>query len=325
MQANEQFLEFRKRHNLRQKDISEITGYSASHITKWALGREHKDFREVPEQALRLMNYWEEEQKELFKNSGSKVWGLINHKGGVGKTTITFHFGKMLADKGYKVLLVDHDPQRHLTSSFVQDFDDIESTVADIYQGKPWKTLNVKNNLDIIPGYEKLHKVQEIEDATEIIFLLKEAIDSVKDNYDYVLIDSLPSDGPLYKACLVAANLILVPYTPDNYDTWGLHDITKQIDKLKMRGINTNLKIGALIGNNIARPTRSFDKTILQSVAEQFKDQFLTLELSQSVKVKECKNPYICESITEYAPSSQAAKDYDKALKHILKSIMVKA
>lgn len=322
--VNDRIKEIKKEFKLKQADISKITGYSINSIKKWMMHEEQQYTYKAPIQALTILENWInskniEEQEKILRTHTAEIWSFLNFKGGVGKTTITFNISLMLSNTK-KVLVVDCDPQGHLSSSLIKEPSDLKYSTSDLLTNRKGEPYSVNHNLDIIGTDNTLSNTCESIPASDLLFLLKENLEKYKAIYDYIVIDSLPSKGALYDAILAASNKIIVPFTPDLYDSWGIQDVFHQVKKVKIRKINENIKVAALIPNRVDKPLRNFDQRVIESVREAFPIETCNTFISNSVRLKECKSPAISTSIIDYAPTETVAEEYKNVLNFILNS-----
>ena len=200
-----------------------------------------------------------------------KVISVANHKGGVAKTTSVVNIGIGIARKGQRVLLVDADPQGSLTSSLgFPEPDLIEYTLADgldkILEGKDYDPmegiLHHEEGVDLIPGNIDLSVLGvNLIRAMRAEFVLKEYLESLKEKYDWILIDCMPSLEKLTVNALAAADSVIIPVQTGYLPTKGLAQIKKTIDKVIRRKVNAKLKIEGILltmvepfGSNIFVP-----------------------------------------------------------------------
>ncbi len=320
---NDRLREIKELYKLRHSDISYITGYAANTVKKWFTDSDSKYFQPAPIQAIKLLENWIKDGATLSSEPArtiakkAEVWSFLNFKGGVGKTTLAFNMALMLA-KEKKVLVIDCDPQGHLSSSLIALTSNLKYTTSDLLLNKKGKPYVYNDNLHVIGTDSKLANTQELISASDLLFLLKENVEPYMESYDYVVIDSLPSKGPLYDAVLAASNKVIVPFTADLYDSWGIQDVFQQVKKLKLRKINTNIKVAALVPNKVERPLRNFDQAVIDNVSKAFPNEMCPCYISNSVRVKESKSPAISKPVIDYAPNDRVSEEYKLVLKFII-------
>lgn len=222
-----------------------------------------------------------------------KVIALTNQKGGVGKTTTTVNLGIGLAKQGKRVLLIDNDPQASMTLSLgFKHPDDLYPTVTDVMNNimddgevtKEFQVLKSKEGVDVLPANLELCGI-EIRLVNEISReqVLKTYTDTVRKDYDYILIDCMPSLGMLTMNALVAADRVIIPTQPEFLSAKGLETLIRNISRVKKRmnpglmidGIlltmvdsRTNLakEVAALIKQTFSGVTRIYNTAIPRSV-----------------------------------------------------------
>lgn len=251
----------------------------------------------------------------------AEVWSLITNKGGVGKTTQAFNFALILANTYQKkVLAIDLDPQGHLSLSLVKSSSSIGLSTSDLLLGIAGEPFQYNDYLDVIATGRELRGVLDAIPPQDLLFRLKEKIQRYKACYDVIICDGVPTDSPWFDAILAAATKIVMPFTIDLYDSWGIQDVFDKVDILNMRKVADNLKVSAIVGNCMSKPMTVFDKAILNSLKEVYPMQLCPIVISKSVKVKECKSPAISQSIVDYAPLSKVAEEYIGVVDFILQS-----
>ncbi len=324
--VNDRIKKIRDTNLLKQSDISEITGYSVNTIKKWMMGKEQKHYSKAPIQALKLLESWMDNGRNLISNDHipqklAEVWSIITNKGGVGKTTQAFNFSLILANTHTKkVLAIDLDPQGHLSLSLVKSPTNIGLSTSDLLLGKNGKPFKYNDRLDVIATGKELRGVLDAIPPQELLFTLKEKISHYRSHYDVIICDGIPTDSPWFDAILAATTKVVMPFTIDLYDSWGMQDVFDKVDILKMRKVADNLKVAAIVGNSMSKPVTVFDTAIINSLKETYPNEFCPIVISKSVKVKECKSPAISKSIVDYDPSSRVASEYLGVIDFILKA-----
>jgi chromosome partitioning protein len=200
----------------------------------------------------------------------SRVIALFNQAGGVGKTTLTMNLGYQLQLHGYKVLLIDLDPQASLTSFMGIDPENLDKTLFDaLINEEPLFILKNQHGMDLAPTNIDL-SIAEIQlvnmEFREV--RLKETIDPILNNYDFILIDCPPSLGLLSYSSLVAASHLLIPIETHYKAFQGTNLLLETISKVRKRG-NRLLKIAGFVPSRYAA-SNSQDQRTLKAISEQF-------------------------------------------------------
>lgn len=238
-------------------------------------------------------------------NSSTKIIAFANHKGGVGKTTTTASIGSILAKYGYKVLLVDLDAQANLTSS-ITNTTDYQSIYGILVNNEMPRPLSVKENLDLIPSSQELALADlQLASVMSREFILSRALSSVKDQYDFILMDCPPSLGLLTLNACSFANEIVIPLVAEVLPFKGLTMINEFI-----KNIHDLLNPSAHITGVLL--TR-WEKTNLTSGIEQqlrssWGNLIFDVKIRKNITIAEA--PLESSNIVEYAPNSHGAQDY---------------
>ena len=248
----------------------------------------------------------------------AKTISVINQKGGVGKTTITFNLAKGLAGKGSRVLVIDNDPQGNLTGAFLNDPTTLKANVLNLYSGERVKIIpeKINDNLFMIGANIHLSKISDGE--FDIIFRLKEGLETIKQAFDYVLIDCLPAFGYLNMAALNAADFVLIPTKPAPFALAGLKDLLGTIRKVKKR-INPDLKVLGIVLNLIEGRKTTIADELERVLREEYGNLIFTTKINKGVKVEE--SPTFCQSIMEYDPQGKLAGQFQSLLDEFITRI----
>lgn len=217
------------------------------------------------------------------------IIAVINQKGGVAKTTSTFNLAECLSEKGKKVLMIDLDPQASLTISLgiePEDLVDLKKTIYDVLceNTKIEDVTLAINNYFIVPSIIDL-SAAEMKLVSEFgrEYILKNALEEVKNNYDYILIDCPPSLGILSINALVASEQIIIPVATEYLALRGMDLLMNSIERIKK--LNSGLKVLGII------PTMYDPRTLHSSeVLNKLKAEYgqLVLEpITKSIKVSD--------------------------------------
>ena len=249
-----------------------------------------------------------------------KIISIANQKGGVGKTTTAINLSTIIAKKGKKVLMIDADPQGNASSGVGIDRDSIELSVYDILINEievddVVKKTNIKN-LSICPSNINLAgAVVELVSVMSREQRLKEKLDKVKANYDFIIIDCPPSLGLITLNAFTASDSVLIPVQCEYYALEGLGQLLNTINLVK-KHLNKNIEIeGALLTMYDIRTNLS--NQVVKEVKKYFNDKVYKNVIPRNVKLSEA--PSYGMPISVYDPRSKGAKSYEKFVKEFLK------
>lgn len=245
----------------------------------------------------------------------SKVITLSNHKGGVGKTTSALNIGAGLNILGKKVLLIDLDPQANLSQSlgFINQDKNIYGCLRGLY---PLTPINVIKGLDLIPSTLDLSGAEiELSGEPGREYILKELIEAIKKNYDYVIIDSPPSLGLLTINAFTSSDEILIPLQAQFLAMQGLSKLVEVINKIKTR-LNKNLKIGGVFVTQYDS-RKVLNKNVVATIEEHFKSHVFNTKIRDNIAIAEA--PAQALDIFRYQLKSNGADDYMSLCKEIIK------
>lgn len=235
----------------------------------------------------------------------SRVIAIVNHKGGVAKTTTVSGLGAALAEKGYKVLAIDLDAQSNLTTSLHRG--EPEETIYEaIRDRKEAPIVKVSENLDLIPSSLDLAGI-DLEVASEMgrEYILSDIIAEVVKGYDYTLIDCAPSLGLLTAMALTASTDAVIPLTAEALPTKGLQKIVEIIDTVRQR-LNRNLCLSGILITKYN--SRKLTKMVEEQLRAHYGELVFNTKIRENIALAEA--PLYAQSILDYAPDSNGAKDY---------------
>lgn len=240
------------------------------------------------------------------------IIAITNQKGGVGKTTTAINLAAALATKGLRTLLVDLDPQGNSSMSFI-DVHEVEHSIYDALVEPDVNAADVivpvekAPNLFIAPATIALAKIEaKLIGEIDSHYRLKDQLDQVHDDFDYIVIDTPPTLGVITVNALVAATHVMIPIQASYFALEGTDDLLETVDKIKMRA-NPQLQIlGALI--TLFDKRTLLAKDIHEQIEQVFGDKVFDTVITKSVRLEE--SPAYRESIFTFAPKSSGAFEY---------------
>ncbi len=255
---------------------------------------------------------------EVTKKRESKdslILSVINQKGGVGKSTTSVNLSAALGELGFKVLLVDLDPQGNSSSGVGFDKRTCELSAYDCLLSDDTETKDIIvetdwDNLWLIPATIELAGAEaELVQAIARESRLKEALEPVQEEFDYILIDCPPSLGMLTVNALTASNQLLIPIQSEFFALEGLSKLLDTMNMVKKR-LNPSLDIFGVLLTMFDKRT-SLARQVADEVVNFFGEKVFEIRIPRGVKVSEA--PGFGMPITQYDPSGKGSKAY-KAL-----------
>ena len=214
-----------------------------------------------------------------------RVIAVANQKGGVGKTTTAINLSACLAEKGQKVLAIDMDPQGNMTSGLGIDKDEVEKNIYDLMIGQAGVKEAIEN-LDVIPTSIDLSAAEiELIGVDDKEFIIRNAVQPIKDDYDYIIIDCPPSLSMLTINAMTTADSVLVPIQCEYYALEGLSQLIHTVELVKER-LNPVLEIeGVVFTMYDARTNLSLQ--VVENVKENLQQNIYKTIIPRNIRLAE--------------------------------------
>ena len=248
-----------------------------------------------------------------------RIIAIANQKGGVGKTTTAINLSACLAEKVQKVLAIDMDPQGNMSSGLGLDKDSIDKTIYDMIIGENDVEEVIDHgtidNLDILPSNVDLSAVEiELIDVDNKEFIVKDAIQKIRDNYDYIIIDCPPSLSLLTINAMTTADSVLVPIQCEYYALEGLSQLIHTVELVKER-LNSILEIeGVVFTMYDARTNLSLQ--VVENVKDNLQQNIYKTIIPINIRLAEA--PSYGTPINQYDPKSAGAESYMRLAEEVI-------
>ncbi len=256
--------------------------------------------------------------KIMYTTTMGKTFVFVNQKGGVGKTTSVINLGAYMALAGKKTLLIDFDPQGNMSSGM-----GIKKRQPSIYEALAKKAevnqavyeTSVENLFAIPASIDLSGATVELVDEKNREFYLKNLLNSIKNEYDYILIDCPPSLGILTLNGLAAADKVFIPLQCEYFALEGLTLLLQTVQRVQ-HGINSSLEIGGVFFTMYDSRT-NLAQEVVQQVSSYFKDKVFSTIIPRNVRLSEAPSHGL--PICKYDPKSSGARSYEKLANEVLR------
>jgi chromosome partitioning protein len=256
----------------------------------------------------------------MAKHNG-RIIAIANQKGGVGKTTTSINLAACLAESGSKVLAVDMDPQGHLTTGLGIDKENQEFTTYELIKDAcnigEAMIINVDDNLNLVPANRTLAGIEvEYVGVPNMQFILKNTLKSLKDKFDYIIIDCPPALGLLTVNSLVAADTVLVPIQCEFFALDGLSQLLYTIDLMK-ENLNPDLVIEGICFTMFDSRT-NLSLQVVENVKDNLTQNIYKTVIPRNVRLAEAPSHGL--PINIYDPKSAGTEAYRELAKEVKKN-----
>ena len=247
----------------------------------------------------------------------AKVIAIVNQKGGVAKSTSCVNLGIGLVKKGYKVLAIDFDPQGSLTESLgYQNPDELEITVATILHCE-MNGLELPESYGILQANIELSGVEvSLVNVMSREYVLKQFIKLISPEYDYILIDNMPSLGMLTVNALAAADSVIIPVMAHYLPVKGLEQLMQTIYKVRKQ-INRKLQIDGILLTMVDRRT-NFSKEIIELLHDNYGEYIHIFETAIPFSIRAAETSAEGISIYKHDPKGRVAEAYKKLVEEVI-------
>ena len=249
--------------------------------------------------------------------------GIANRKGGIGKSSTALALAAGLKNRGYKVLMIDTDPQRNTTNVYKAKTEGIATLYDIIFAGyKAADCIQHTDYGDIIASDENLQNADtQIKPGPGMYKYIRNAVREVEAGYDFIICDTQPHAGILLGNVLMSCQYVITPVTCDAFGIQGIMDFYEMIKEYQEDNEKPTI-LGLLIIKYKGRQslTRDIEENLLPRYAKQMHTKVFNSRIRESVKCQEAQT--MRQSIFDYAPKCTTAIDYNTLIDEILEEVM---
>lgn len=250
-----------------------------------------------------------------------RIIAIANQKGGVGKTTTSINLSACLAEKGKKVLVIDTDPQGNTTSGYGIDKNNLDNTIYELVLGecsiRDCIIKNVIDNVSVLPSNVNLAAAEiELIGIDKKEYILKNEVDYIKDEYDFIIIDCPPSLNMLTINSMTTADSVLVPIQCEYYALEGLSQLIHTVNLVKER-LNPELEMEGVVFTMYDSRT-NLSMQVVENVKENLHQKVYSTLIPRNIRLAEAPSYGI--PINKYDAKSAGAEAYLKLAEEIIES-----
>lgn len=245
----------------------------------------------------------------------TRVISFANYKGGVGKTTTTVNLGSSLARRGFKVLLLDLDPQSNLTTSLGVTEGEEPNMFTSFRDREGFRPLKLRENLFLVPSHLDLSAMElNLVPAMGREYVLKKLIGKTEGDFDFILIDCPPSLGLLTVNSFACSDEVIVPVQPQFLSVQGVAKLTKIVSDVRDT-VNPSLRFGGVLITQFDG-RKNLNKEIVETLRNTFKEVMFTTVIRDNVSIAESSTRGV--DVYTYNPKSNGAVDYESMCEEFL-------